>query len=175
MSQQADSVPESAGGRRSFLERCSGWWMALGLAGGYGAFAALIGRFLYPSRPTSKRWQFVATLAEFPPGRSLTYTSPAGEKVVVTRLADGEFIAMSSVCPHLGCQVHWEPQNDRFFCPCHAGAFDPLGNPIAGPPKDADQPLTRYPLKTESGLLYVEVGLETLVDARSPDAAERTA
>jgi Rieske Fe-S protein len=96
----------------------------------------------------------------------LDFTSPTGAKIVVARQGDGteaeDFLALSSVCPHLGCRVHWEGANDRFFCPCHNGAFDKSGNPIAGPPQAAGQSLTRFPLKVESGLLYLEAPLTSV-------------
>ena len=153
--------------RRKFFRRFGSWFMGLGLLTGYGAFAAFIGRFLLPTQQSRRAWQFVTTLAETGVGESLTYISPAGEKVVVARIADkGEpedFIALSSVCPHLGCQVNWEQQNDRFFCPCHNGVFDSKGNPQEGPPADANQPLARYPLMIEDGMLFIEVETESLV------------
>lgn len=146
--------------------------MVGGLVAGYGTFAGIIGRFLFPSSDT-RRWQFVTDLQSIKPGQSLTFVSPSGERVVITRIAEvgtaDDFIALSSVCPHLGCQVHWEPQNNRFFCPCHNGAFDPEGNPTEGPPKDANQHLPRYPLRIvqrhegEAGLLYIHVETERLV------------
>jgi Rieske Fe-S protein len=87
--------------------------------------------------------------------------------VVISRIDsngdESDFVALSSVCPHLGCQVHWEGQNNRFFCPCHNGAFDPQGNAIAGPPKEAHQALARYPLKVENGLLFIQVKTQALV------------
>ena len=153
--------------RRFFLIRLSSALMAFGLAAGYGMFATLLGRFLYPARAAERTWQFVATLPGIQRGTSLTYTSPAGQKVVITRIGEEgtveDFIALSSVCPHLGCQVHWELQNERFFCPCHNGAFDALGNPTAGPPKDAGQELTRFPLKITNELLFIQVSLQLLV------------
>ncbi len=146
--------------------------MVSGLVAGYGTFAGIIGRFLFP-RSVTRTWQFVIDVQSVRIGESLTYRSPGGQQVVISRIGqsgtDDDFIALSSVCPHLGCQVHWEPQNDRFFCPCHNGAFDPEGNPIAGPPKDANQALPRYLLKIErnnehdSGLLYIQVETERLV------------
>ncbi len=146
--------------------------MVSGIVAGYGTFAGIIGRFLFPSSDT-RQWQFVIDLQSVHLGDSLTYVSPSGQRVVITRIGESgnaaDFIALSSVCPHLGCQVHWEPQNDRFFCPCHNGAFDPEGRPIAGPPKDADQSLPRYPLRIErrheheSGLLYIQIETERLV------------
>jgi cytochrome b6-f complex iron-sulfur subunit len=141
--------------------------MGLGLAAGYGMFGWLIGRFLYPTRARDGVWQFVRNLKQFAVGQAVAYTTPAGQRVVITRVADAgtadDFIALSSVCPHLGCQVHWEPQNDRFFCPCHNGVFDPSGNAVSGPPADAGQQLPRYPLQVQNGLLYIEVSTERLV------------
>jgi len=95
------------------------------------------------------------------PGDSLRWVTPSGAKLTVTRRGDGgtvdDFIALSSTCPHLGCQVHWEADEERFFCPCHNGSFDPAGNPTGGPPKAAGTPLSRYPLVVESGALFVEI------------------
>ncbi len=153
--------------RRSFLSRMSTAVMAFGLAAGYGMFATLIGWFMFPSGGGRKSWQYLANLAEFPKGSAMTYEAPSGQKAVVTRLADAgtveDFIALSSICPHLGCAVHWESNKDRFFCPCHNGAFDSEGRPLEGPVKDANQSLSRYPLKVEKGLLFIEVDLQRLV------------
>ena len=86
---------------------------------------------------------------------------PSGETINITRMArEGtadDFIALSSTCPHLGCQVRWEGQNDRFFCPCHNGVFDPSGKGIEGPPGDAGQSLPRYSLRIDDGLLHIAV------------------
>jgi Rieske Fe-S protein len=145
--------------RRALLANTA---MLTGLAAGYGAFAGLALRFLYPARPRPRGWMFVTDLARLRPGESMTYTTPAGEPVAIARLAAGELIALSSTCPHLGCQVRWEAHHNRFFCPCHNGIFDPTGKATAGPPADAGQSLLRYPLKVENGLLFIEVPLEYL-------------
>lgn len=133
------------------------------LAAAYGGFAAILGRFLYPARPSPKGWMFVANVSDIPAGESRTFHTPAGESVNITRLgADGsasDFVALSSVCPHLGCQVHWEAQNDRYFCPCHNGVFSPDGVATSGPPADAGQSLAPYPLKIDRALLFIEVAL----------------
>jgi nitrite reductase/ring-hydroxylating ferredoxin subunit len=164
---ESTTTSASANDRRTFFERCSSYLMLGGLLAGYGTFASILGRFLFPGRSRQADWQYVATLSSVVQGESLTYTSPAGQRVVISRMGNSgtaeDFIALSSVCPHLGCQVHWESQNHRFFCPCHSGAFDPEGNPIAGPVKDANQSLARYPLKIENHLLYIEADLKSLV------------
>ena len=163
----SESPMDGAMPRRSWMSRASSAVMAFGLTLGYGMFGTVIGWFLYPARASSRSWQFLADLGSFTVGDSMTYEAPAGQKVVVTRLKDrGEpedFIALSSVCPHLGCQVHWESNNERFFCPCHNGAFDKSGQPISGPPKDSNKALPRYPLKIENGLLFIEVPTEALL------------
>jgi len=161
--------------RRSFLQRLPSALMAIGLVAGYGMFASFIGRFLFPTRSRQVSPQYVADLNSFKLGLSMTYHSPAGESVVLTRTGEtgtvDDFIALSSVCPHLGCQVHWEGQNNRFFCPCHNGAFDAEGNPIAGPPKDANQKLPRYQLEVEHGLLYIHASTQALVQTESQPQA----
>lgn len=156
--------------RRRLTSKTSGLAMFAGLLGGYGAFAWLAGRFLYPARPRETRWMFVTETARMREGDTLLYEAPTGETINVTCRGEGgdavDFIALSSTCPHLGCHVHWEPQNNRYFCPCHNGVFDPSGKATAGPPGEAGQSLSRYRLKVESGLLFMEVPVETLADAR---------
>jgi Rieske Fe-S protein len=161
----ASHTPADHRSRRSFLSRIVGVAMAGGLIAAYGTLAAIMARFLYPARPTRKSWMFVADVGSLSQGESLVYHTPAGAPVNITRLertgAAGDFIALSSTCPHLGCQVHWEVQNDRFFCPCHNGTFDPSGKATAGPPAEAGQSLPRFALKVEQNLLYIEVPTES--------------
>ncbi|MBI4606160.1 MAG: Rieske (2Fe-2S) protein [Planctomycetes bacterium] len=135
--------------------------MATSLAASYGTLAVLAGRFLYPAGSSPAAWMFLADMAGMKPGDSFLYRTPAGASVAVARVGTrgdaGDFLALSSTCPHLGCQVHWEPHNNRFFCPCHNGTFDPTGKATSGPPAAAGQSLPRYPLKAEKGLLYILV------------------
>ena len=143
--------------------------MAGGLVAGYGACGAMGARYLYPATRRERRWQFLARVADVRVGDALTYRAPTGEHIAVARRAAAgtaeDFVALSSTCPHLGCQVHWQSGEKRFFCPCHNGAFDPEGRAIAGPPFEAGQSLPRYPLKIEAGVLYIEVPMEGLGSA----------
>lgn len=156
--------------RRDFLSTVSTVAMAGGLVTGYGTFALMAGRYIFPTTVEAP-WLFVAEANSIQPGDSLAYESPTGVRVAISRRpADGprhsaeveDFIALSSICPHLGCRVHWESHNNRFFCPCHNGVFDPQGKPVSGPPKAAEQELSRYPLKVEGGLLYIAVSVESV-------------
>ncbi len=155
--------------RREFVSRASGMAMVAGLVGGYGAFGAVAGRYLYPARPDDGTWQFVADLNQLRVGDSLRYRAPAGETVNITRTAStgvaDDFIALSSACPHLGCQVHWQGPQDRYFCPCHNGTFDAAGVGTGGPPGDAAQSLPRYPLRVDGNLLFILVPTMRLADA----------
>lgn len=136
------------------------------LLSAYGTFGAYAGRFLYPARPAARRWLYVAVARSVKVGDAIDYKAPDGARVTIARQRDAgdasDFIALSSVCPHLGCAVHWEGQNDRFFCPCHNGVFDPQGVAVSGPPADAGQDLKRFGLKIENGLLFIEVAVEML-------------
>ncbi len=160
---ETPELPDEGVSRRNFLVSGTTFAMAGGLAAGYGTFAFLGARFLYQTDDGKKAWMFVTDVESLKEGDSFDYRTPEGAGVTLARKGSGktaeDFVALSSVCPHLGCQVHWEAQNDRFFCPCHNGAFDAAGEPIAGPPKDANQPLTRFPLKVVGTLLYILVPL----------------
>ncbi len=134
-----------------------------GLGASYGTLALFAGRYLYlyPTGARTKAWQFVTELDGMLVGEALNYVAPTGAKVVVARQAANgtadDFVALSSVCPHLGCQVLWQPHKNRFYCPCHNGVFDPRGKATEGPPAAAGQSLADYPLKVENGLLFIEV------------------
>ena len=161
MSDHAPTPPNEAESRRSLMSRVTGAAMIGGLAAGYGMFAHICGRFLYPSRDQARGFVYVGEARALEPGRSFVYRTPGGASIAVARsgpgLTSADFIALSSVCPHLGCQVHWEGPKDRFFCPCHNGTFDRHGKATGGPPKDAGQELERYPLEVRNGLIFIEI------------------
>ena len=134
--------------------------MATGLAAGYGACAAHAARFLYPNDPPAP-WTYVARAVDLAMGSSLEFRAPTGVSAVIARQHDtgevSDFVALSNVCPHLGCKVFWESPNNRFFCPCHNGTFDRAGVATGGPPFKAKQTLIKFPLKLEDGLLFVQI------------------
>jgi len=161
----ATPAPDGPTDRRRFLS-VSSVVMTGGLVAGYGALAGIAGRFLYTQSPRKLAWMFVGEAAKVKVGDVIRFETPAGQTVTITRRGQtgtaDDFLALSSTCPHLGCQVHWEAQNSRFFCPCHNGAFDPAGKAIAGPPAEARQSLPKYPLRIDNGMIFVEAPLEAL-------------
>jgi cytochrome b6-f complex iron-sulfur subunit len=44
---------------------------------------------------------------------------------------------ISAVCTHLGCTVDWNPETDRFECPCHGSRYDNVGRVTQGPARRA--------------------------------------
>jgi nitrite reductase/ring-hydroxylating ferredoxin subunit len=165
--QPSDSMPAPATlTRRGMLWLTSRTLMGAGLAGGYGLFAWIGVRFMLPARGDRVHRLFVSQLDRVGVGSTLLYMTPDGRTVNITRRAAAggvdDFVALSSTCPHLGCQVRWEGQNDRYFCPCHNGTFDASGKATGGPPGDAGLALPRYALAAEAGLLYILVPAEQL-------------
>lgn len=140
--------------------------MLAGLVGGYGLLAWIGARFLLPARAGRMLQLFVTRVDDVPVDGTLLYRTPDGRTVNITRRESTgratDFIALSSTCPHLGCQVRWEGQNNRYFCPCHSGTFDPSGKATGGPPGDAGLSLPRYALIVQKGLLYIDVPAEQL-------------
>ncbi len=63
---------------------------------------------------------------------------------------DGKPFAVSAVCTHLGCNVRWRKDEQRFACPCHAGFYDVEGEVISGPPPRA---LDRFETRLKDGVL----------------------
>lgn len=61
-----------------------------------------------------------------------------GSAWVVRR--EGVLVALSTVCPHLGCAVDWAPRAGCFECPCHRSTFSIDGKRRSGPsPRDMDR------------------------------------
>lgn len=152
-----DRPPEGDGAtRRELLVKFA---MGGGLVAAYGTLAAEGLLFLAPERgaaPTQRI--FLGRLDDFVPGSVETVHDLEGRAILIRRTAEG-LTAFSSVCPHLGCQVHWQADENRFLCPCHRGLFDAEGVAYDGPPGDAGQRLAEVPLDVdeESGVVYLEV------------------
>nr|MBI1229514.1 FAD-dependent oxidoreductase [Cytophagales bacterium] len=56
-----------------------------------------------------------------------------GEKVAAYRSDTGKLHLVSSVCPHMGCIVHWNDIETSWDCPCHGSRFSIEGEVLEGP------------------------------------------
>lgn len=69
---------------------------------------------------------------------------------------NGEVVAMSEKCTHLGCRVPYCASSNQFECPCHGSVFNRAGDFRTGP---APRGMDRYPVELgEDGLLYIDTG-----------------
>ena len=72
------------------------------------------------------------SLAEVEPGTGAV-VALEGEKAAVYRSEDGRVTAVSATCPHMGCDVGWNPAEGTWDCPCHGSRFTVDGDVIEGP------------------------------------------
>lgn len=56
-----------------------------------------------------------------------------GKKCAASRATDGELFAVSAICTHMGCTVHWNKAEQSWDCPCHGSRFTQNGEIIEGP------------------------------------------
>ncbi len=140
--------PASGFSRRDFIK--------VGV-GALGALAVLeagaVGLFFVRSRSMNVDYGSVITAGpvdSFPPN-SVTEFPEA--RFFLVRAPDGGFLAVHNRCPHLGCTVTWEPDLNRFLCPCHASTFDFYGN-FDNPP--VPRPLDMYAVQIVDGTVRVD-------------------
>lgn len=64
----------------------------------------------------------------------------------------GELVAFSTVCPHLGCAVDFDPDKGKFECPCHRSRFSLAGEVEEGP---SPRPLDRLEVDVKDELVAI--------------------
>lgn len=113
-------------------------------------------------------WTEVALLADLADGSALRFSTAAFDGFVVN---DGGTIrALSATCTHMGCTLHFRPDQGDLRCPCHGASFDLAGQlangrrrwagdgPYAGDTQayPIDLPdLARPRVKVEDGRIWV--------------------
>lgn len=69
---------------------------------------------------------------QIPPGEGRLLQRD-GERLAVYRDEHGNSHALSAVCPHMRCLVHWNNAEKTWDCPCHGSRFTRDGAVIEGP------------------------------------------
>lgn len=59
-----------------------------------------------------------------------------GKKLGGYRDLDGSLYLVDLRCPHLGCQLEWNPDERSWDCPCHGSRFDARGQLLSGPAQE---------------------------------------
>lgn len=132
--------------------------MAIGLGGlAVGALMAIPGVAyvidpLIRRRPRSDAWREVGqatVLSDDAPvslpiiGERVDAWTRAPEQRLGTvwlRKKGDDLEAFSAECPHLGCRINYDPEDDTFVCPCHTSAFGLDGAVLSGPsPRGMDR------------------------------------
>lgn len=154
-------VNEALNDRRQFLARMS---IGLGALGAAIAGIPVIGFLLAPLfEAVTQTWRSVGAVNDFQTGQTVEVTftdaSPLAWVGVtgktgawLRRKPDGDFIAFSVNCTHLGCPVRWIENAELFMCPCHGGVYYSDGTVAAGPPP---RPLTQYPVRVRDGQVEI--------------------
>lgn len=70
----------------------------------------------------------------------------------IRRTAPDKVVALSAICPHLGCSIGWDAGAENFLCPCHDSRFSPAGDKITGPSKRG---MDELPLAIRDGRLQL--------------------
>ncbi len=148
----AEKKAETSTDRRGFLARIA---MGTGLVASYGTGLVYGLQFLIPGKKKERfREMLVASMSELPVGGSKVFKDLSGREMILVNSEKG-LKALSTTCTHLGCKTYWEPDKDRFYCPCHEAVFDTEGNVVSGPPP---RPLDSYDVKVdENNNVYVFV------------------
>jgi Rieske Fe-S protein len=97
----------------------------------------------------------IAAVADVAVGASYLFRYPTeDDPAVLLRVGDNEIVAFSQKCTHLGCVVYYQPDEQRWHCPCHEGNFDThTGGVISGPPT---RPLGRIDVEIrDDGQIWV--------------------
>ena len=81
---------------------------------------------------------------------------------------DGDILAFSEVCTHLGCRVPFVDENDRFECPCHGSKCTRAGDYIEGP---APRGMDGYATEVVDGV--IEIDTTDVIPGPAP-GSERT-
>jgi menaquinol-cytochrome c reductase iron-sulfur subunit len=84
----------------------------------------------------------------------------------IRRTAPDKIVALSAICPHLGCSIGWDASAGNFLCPCHDSRFSPEGNKLTGP---SERGMDELPLEVRDGRLQLTwVRFKTGQSTREP-------
>ncbi len=75
------------------------------------------------------------TITALERGHGAVVETPQG-KAGVYKTEEGKIYQVDIVCPHMGCELAWNPNECSWDCPCHGSRFDFMGNLLDGPAQE---------------------------------------
>lgn len=140
--------------RRQFL--AWGWFGTM--AGLLGSSGYSVYTFLKPLLDGSFGGKIKIGLASlFSEPGSITHVNDA--RVYISHVKDEEeegLLALWQRCPHLGCTVPWNEEEQKFRCPCHGSVYNKKGEVLDGP---APRPMDLFPVEyNDKGELLIDTG-----------------
>lgn len=133
--------------RREFL--ANAWKWGIGLIGAAGAWTSW--DLLQPTETGGFGGEVRTITPDAVPDTGVIEVAAARGYLV---RIEGDLIALSWKCPHLGCRVPFCPSSGQFECPCHGSVFNRAGEYRAGP---APRGMDHYPVSThDDGLVYID-------------------
>ncbi|MEK7369032.1 MAG: ubiquinol-cytochrome c reductase iron-sulfur subunit [Planctomycetota bacterium] len=136
--------------RRGFFTY-AGWTIFLGTTLAFLAKTFSFTGFFFPKVLFEPSKKFpVGYPADFPDHSVVTLKA---RRVFIVREGNN-FSAISMVCQHLGCAVHWTEEKGIYECPCHGSKYYKDGVNFAGP---APRPLFHFDMHlSDDGKLMVD-------------------
>ena len=80
-------------------------------------------------------------------GQLIVVAPSAAKKLILVRTSETEVVALSDICTHAGCAVHYNSSQMILACPCHGSQFALSGSVIRGP---AVAPLRTFPVSIDT-------------------------
>ena len=99
-----------------------------GAAGGIGTRLRKLLKGAYPELRLSD----IKTPADLAPGDGRIVEVDV-RRLGVHRTPTGDLVAVSPICTHMKCIVHWNRAEQSWDCPCHGNRFGPDGAVLEGP------------------------------------------
>lgn len=140
-------------GRRSLV----GWLLGGGLVSSIASFLYPAVKFMMPPNvPEAAVNEVVAGKVQMlkPDGGAIVRFG--NKPVLLVRVSETEWKALSAVCTHLNCTVQYQEKTRQIWCACHNGFYDLNGKVISGPPP---KPLDEYAVRIRGDEVVITRGV----------------
>jgi cytochrome b6-f complex iron-sulfur subunit len=140
-------------GRRSLV----GWLLGGGLVTSISSFIYPAIKFMMPPNvPEAAVNEVVAGKVQMLKPDSGAIVRFGNKPVLLVRLSETEWKALSAVCTHLNCTVQYQEKTHQIWCACHNGFYDLNGKVVSGPPP---KPLDEYAVRVRGDEVVITRGV----------------